>query len=192
MSNKHLACLFLFGIIVGCVQLALVMNKKMTVAREAQTDAEAMLKVATDSRKIKETQLLSLKHDKASLRQYLALWLPKLMETNEETKARALFARIQKQYGEGLVAHADRSNVIPNKDSTFIPQRYQNILAVEGDYAQAVALIGQIERQMPASRISTVSIAKGTRGNDVKLSLTVETPLLGKADASAPGAAKKK
>lgn len=189
MSNKHLACLLLFGIIVGCAQLALVMNKKMEDARSAQQSAEASLEQTKRTYSIKETQFMSLKHDTAALRQFLALWLPKFQETNEETNARAHFTRVQKQHGEGLVAHANRSNVVANKDKTFIPNRFQNILAVEGDYAQAIALLGQIERQMPASRISAVSIAKGTRGNDVKLSLTVETPLLAKAEG-APGAKK--
>ena len=59
--------------------------------------------------------------------------------------------------------------------------RFQNIIALEGDYATAVGLIGQIEKEMPASRITTLNIAKGTRGSDVRLSMTVESPILAKA-----------
>ena len=88
MSNKHLACLLLFGIIVGCAQLALVMNKKMMDARTTQQVAEDSLEQTKRTYSIKETQLMSLKNSTAALRQFLALWLPKFQETNEETNAR--------------------------------------------------------------------------------------------------------
>lgn len=192
MSNKHLASLLLFAVIVGFIQLDLVMNKKMTAARDALQAAESARENAENGRRYKEISLVRQKQVTAPLRQYLARWLPKLQETNEENKARSIFARVFKQHGEGLVAHADKSSVLGNPKSPFIPQRYQNVLSVEGDFSQAVNLIGQIERQMPASRIATMSISKGTRGNDVKLSLTVDTPIMAKADAAGAAAAVKK
>jgi hypothetical protein len=182
MSNKHLACLLLFAVIVGCFQFAKVMNTKLTNAVEARDAAQASLDLARNTRVQAEIQLGRLKSDNEALRKYLALWLPKLQETDDETKARTAFSRIYKQHGEGLVSHADRSNVVGNKDRLFLPKRFQNILSVEGDYGQAVTLIGQIERQMPASRISSLSLTKGTRGNDVKLSLTIDTPMMVKTE----------
>jgi len=191
MSNKHLASLLLLAVIVGFIQLDLVMNKKMTAARESMQAAESARENAENGRRYKEISLIRQKQVTAPLRQYLARWLPKLQETNEENKARSIFARVFKQHGEGLVAHADKSSVLGNPKCPFIPQRYQNVLSVEGDFSQAVNLIGQIERQMPASRIATMSISKGTRGNDVKLSLTVDTPIMAKADAAGAAAVKK-
>lgn len=189
MSNKHLASLLLFGFIIGCIQLGLIMHKKMANARESQQAAETARDAAKQSREIKEISLVRQKQVTAPLRQYLARWLPKLQDTNEENKARNIFARVVKQHGEGLATLADRGSVLGNPKSPFIPQRYQNVLAVEGDYSQAVNLIGQIEHQMPATRISAMTIAKGTRGNDIKLSLTVDTPIMAKADV--PASAKK-
>jgi hypothetical protein len=181
MSNKHLACLILSAFMVGCVQLGLIMHKKMTAAREEQEVAETAQRFAEDNRRLKEIQLSRLKQETAPLRRFLALWLPKLEETNDETKSRAIFNRLVKIHGEGLVSHADRSNALGNKGKVFIPSRFQNIIAVEGDYITAVGLIGQIEKEMPASRITTLNVAKGTRGSDVRLSMTVETPIIAKA-----------
>ena len=191
MSNKHLASLILFAVIVGFIQLDLVMNTKMTAARGSLDAAESARESAENARRYKEISLIRQKEVTAPLRQYLARWLPKLQETSEENKARTIFARVFKQHGEGLVAHADKSSVLGNPKCLFIPQRYQNVLSVEGDFSQAVNLIGQIERQMPASRIATMSISKGTRGNDVKLSLTVDTPIMAKADAAGAVGVKK-
>lgn len=194
MSNKHLASLLLVGVVIGCLQLALVMHKKMTAAREAQQTAESALRTAEDIRRYKEISLVRQKQVTAPLRQYLARWLPRLQETSEENKARTIFARVVKQYGEGLATLGDRSSLLGNPKNPFIPQRYQNVLSVEGDYSQAVNLVGQIEKQLPASRISSMTIAKGTRGSDIKLNLTVDTPIIAKAEAAnaqAPGAPKK-
>ena len=191
MSNKHLASLILFAVIVGFIQLDLVMNTKMTAARGSLDAAESARESAENARRYKEISLIRQKEVTAPFRQYLARWLPKLQETSEENKARTIFARVFKQHGEGLVAHADKSSVLGNPKCLFIPQRYQNVLSVEGDFSQAVNLIGQIERQMPASRIATMSISKGTRGNDVKLSLTVDTPIMAKAEAAGVVGAKK-
>lgn len=185
MNNKHIASLLLAGFIIGCIQIGLVMQKKMNTAKEAQSAAEAAYSESQTARTMKDTQLRHHKQETASLRQYLALWMAKITETNDETKARAAFTRVLKQHGEGLISHADRSNIVPNKDSPFFPKRYQNILSVEGDFAHAIGLIGQIERLMPASRISSLSVAKGTRGNDIKLSFTVETPLMAKVETPA-------
>jgi hypothetical protein len=38
-------------------------------------------------------------------------------------------------------------------------------------------LISNLERQMPASRISSLNISKGTKGNDVRFNLTLDTPV---------------
>lgn len=185
MSNKHLASMLLAAFIIGCIQISLVMHKKMNAAKDGQASAERDLSEAQTARTMKDSQLRHHKQETASLRQYLALWSAKITETNDESKARAAFTRVLKQHGEGLVSHADRSNLVPNKDSAYLPKRYQNILSVEGDFAQAIGLIGQIERLMPASRISALSISKGTRGNDIKLSFTVETPLMAKVETPA-------
>jgi hypothetical protein len=186
MSNKHLACMILTAFIVGAVQLGLIMHKKMTAARENQELAENALQFAVDSRGIKEIQLTRLKQETAPLRRFLTLWLPRFEETNDQTKSRAIFSRVFKQHGEGLVSHADRSSPIGNKGKTFIPERFQNIISVEGDFATAIGLIGQIEKEMPASRITTLNISKGTRGSDVRLSMTVESPVMAKSEANAP------
>lgn len=186
MNNKQLACVLLLIVIICCFQGGRIMMGKMTAAREAQASAEAALKNSTSMFAIKQNNLVRLKQETAALRQYLSRWKSKFEETDDQTKAHAVFSRIYKQNADGLVSHADKNNIVSIKDAHYIPQRYQKTLAVEGDYGQAIGLVGQIERQMPASRISSLAISKGTRGNDVKLSLTVDTPMIAKAGAISP------
>lgn len=183
MSHKHLACLILAAIMICCLQAGLSMNQKMNAARESQTMAENSLRFSEDSRRLKEIQLTRLKQESAPLRRYLELWLPKFEETNDASKSRALFTRVYKQHGEGLVSHNDRSNPMPNKGKSFIPDRFQNIITVEGDYSTVMGLIGQLEKEMAASRVTSLAITKGTRASDVRLNMTMESPIIAKTDA---------
>ena len=82
MSNKHLASLILFAVIVGFIQLDLVMNTKMTAARGSLDAAESARESAENARRYKEISLIRQKEVTAPLRQYLARWLPKLQETS--------------------------------------------------------------------------------------------------------------
>ncbi len=183
MNNKHLACLLLFGVIIGCFQLSMVMRNRMTNAREEQLNAEEAYEQARNTRNLQQISLQTLQQSTAARRAYLERWMPKLEDTDEETKARALVSRVLKQNGEGLVTFSSRSSVDVNKDSAFIPKKFRSTLSVEGDYGQVIALIGGIERELPASRLSLVGINKGQRGSDVKLNLTVDIPMIAKAEA---------
>lgn len=185
MNNKHLACFILFLVVVGCFQAAMMMHKKMAAARMEQEDAETALAATADQRRLTGILLRAKDQDTAALRTFLTRWLPKLEETNEETKARLLFTRVLKESGEGLVTFTFRTDLENIKDAAYITQRFRSSLAVEGDYPTAMGLIGHIERQMPSSRISTVNLSKGQRANDVKLSLTVDTPMIVQAKAEA-------
>jgi hypothetical protein len=189
MSNKHIACLVLALLMICCIQGGLMMNEKMSAANTARESAEAAQHMAENDRNIQDMQLGRLKQDTAPLRRYLAIWLPKLEEANDPQKARALFSRVNKQHSEGLVSQLDRVATIAAKDKdknkAFIGERFQNIIAVEGDFITAIGLIGQLEKEMPTARISALNIAKGQRGGDVRLSLTLESPIMAKvADAS--------
>jgi hypothetical protein len=165
-------------VVIGCLQLTMMMHKRMSAAQSAQEEAEAALKTAQETRNLHTYALATKQLDSAPHRAYLDRWLPTLEETNEETKARAFVTRVLKQNGEGLATFSSRSKVEPQKDSAFIPNKFTSTLSVEGDYALVAGLVGAIERQLPASRLSMVGISKGQRSNDVKLNLTVEIPMI--------------
>jgi hypothetical protein len=49
---------------------------------------------------------------------------------------------------------------------------------LEGDAERTIQLLASIERELATSRISSLELRKGQRGNDVELDLAVEFPLL--------------
>ena len=68
-----------------------------------------------------------------------------------------------------------------SKDGT-IAKTLQARLVFEDDYIKTLNWLGNLEGSMPAIRVSSCRLSKGQSGNDIKMELTVDVPIVEDAE----------
>jgi len=182
MNNKHIACVLIVFLCV-CIfegvsmirQRATAMQSEAQAARRDATTAEMTLRT-------QQAQLQDLKSKTADLIAYLNAWEPALSRfTTPESGELNIGAMIKQA---DLILLAQRFEVASNKTDTSVPSGVATIpqvvrahLTIEDDFIKSINWFGQIETQLPCSRISDLSITRGQAGSDIRMDLVVDIPL---------------
>jgi len=176
MNNKHLACAFLGMVIAAMAYGTMMFNTKVEAADEEREVAQRAHDGAVQARDAQRQSLAFLKKKTKGLRDYLKAWEPHLRQVRDS------------QFGESLVnLHIKRGNMMTlssrfnarahDKGGT-IPQRLVGNLVFEDDYGKSLNWLADLEGALPASRVSSCRITKGQSGNDVKMELSLDIPIL--------------
>jgi hypothetical protein len=80
---------------------------------------------------------------------------------------------------------AQRFEVVPNKSGTSvpnasnatIPQIVRAHLTIEDDFIKTINWLGDLESKLPSARITSLALARGQSGNDLRMDLVVDVPL---------------
>ena len=186
MNNKHLACVFI-GLII-CAQLYCVVMVKSK--RDAMTSEAETANMAADGARtqagIARNQLTGLKAKTEAVRQYLAIWDPFLRKSESEERGQTLIDDLIRQ---GAVTQlSGKYDPAPNAGNAYIPKVVKAELLFEDDYHKTLEWLGEVERSLPAARISKCRLTKGTTSNDIKMEMTLELPVVAQETAAAPKA----
>jgi hypothetical protein len=73
-------------------------------------------------------------------------------------------------------------HLINNKPNESLPLLVRASLVFEDNYAKLLNWMGMMERIKPTMRVGRVAITPGGRGNDVRMELVLEVPLLAKKE----------
>jgi hypothetical protein len=187
MNSKHLSCVLLFVVVIGLFQGTVMLYQRMLTATEMAEDAKDRHQTASIKHDSAQKGLNELRTRTAAHRKYLEMWRPKFEQSGtSDIAAKNEFGRMLKRYPTLVQFMFQTSAPVENKDMIFVNRRITSSVKLEGDAEKAVQLLSSIERELPTSRISSMEIRKGQRGNDIELDLSVEFPLL----AAAPPAEK--
>lgn len=177
MNSKHAACFFL-----GCIMALLgygtmVMHRKLSDMREQESAAKQSYDLAQLGRQNEQSKLLKKKRQTEGIREYLKTWLPHFEQTSTEVKAERLFAVRVKQ-GDLVALNKSTTPVkLEDKENT-INSVLRAELIFEDDYRKALEWFSGLEGGVPASRVTNYVVSKGQRGDEIKMELTVDFPLL--------------
>jgi hypothetical protein len=182
MNSKHVACaligLLLVVIVQGVLQIRKSMNAAQSQADKAKADAEAAARTVESERRV----LVDLRSQSGALIAYLDVWEPFLAAiSTPEAGELNLTTRIKEA---GLFSLAQRFEVATQKDST-ISRTARAHLTFEDDYSKSLAWLGNLEAALPSARVSNLRLSRGQSGNDIKMELVIDIPLL-KPAADAP------
>lgn len=176
MNNKHLACAFLGMVVAAMVYGTMMFNNKVKAADEEREVAERANEGAVQALNAQRQSLSFLKKKTKGLRDYLDAWEPHLRQVRDA------------QFGESLInLHIKRGNMVtlssrfnarPHDKGGTIPQRLVGTLVFEDDYGKSLNWLADLEGALPASRISSCRLTKGQSGNDVKMELSIDVPIL--------------
>lgn len=184
MNAKHLACVLLFAVICGLFQGTMMLNQRMITARDAAEDARSHHESATAQHNMSRILYEKALTDTAANRKYLDMWRQKLeLTAADPVAAKNEFSRMLKRFPTLVQFMNQTSAAVEIKDMTYVNRRITSSVKLEGDAEKAIQLLSSIERELPTSRISSLEIRKGQRGNSIEMDLSIESPLLSTAVA---------
>ena len=176
MNNKHMACVTLSIAILGMAYATMNFHKKLKLAK----DEEQLAKTAYDSAvfgcSAQQRSFIILRENTKSVREYLSQWEPHLKQTRNPQFGEALINLRIKQ--DNIITLSQGFETVSlDKDGT-IPRTLQARLVFEDDYIKTLNWLANLEGSMPAARVSSCRLSKGQSGNDIKMELTVDVPIV--------------
>ena len=88
----------------------------------------------------------------------------------------------------GITQLSGKYDPSPNPGNSLITKVLKAELLFEDDYHKSLDWLGDVERTLPAARISKCRLTKGTTSNDIKMEMTVELPVIDVSGTSTPKA----
>ncbi len=187
MNSKHGACIVIGGLIGLMGYGTLVMKRKLTDMREQAAAAQTAFDNAFQGRQNEHTKLLKRQRETEGVREYLKAWEASFAAVDSGDKADRIFDTRVKQ--GGILALNKSSEPTAVKKDSAIAQTVLASLVFEDDYKKSLEWLSAFEGEVPASRVSSCTITKGQRGDDIKMELSIEFPLLSATSPELPSKA---
>jgi hypothetical protein len=188
MNSKHGACIIIGGLIGLMGYGTLVMNRKLTDLEEQEMTAEAAYDTSFQLRQTEHGRLLKRQRETEGIRDYLKSWEPFFARVDSGDKADRIFDTRVKQ--GGILALNKSSEATQVKKDSVISQTVLATLVFEDDYKKSLEWMSSFEGEVAASRVASCVITKGQRGDDVKMELAFEFPLLSPISPALPSSLK--
>lgn len=183
MNNKHLACTILGFLVAAMAYGTMMFHNKLKVAKDDEEAAQAAYDNAVFARSAQQRSQIVLEKNTKGVREYLSLWEPHLKQTRNPQFGEALINLRIKQ-GDIITLSQGFETVNFNKGGT-IPRTLQARLVFEDDYVKTLNWLANLEGTMPASRVSSLRLSKGQSGNDIKMEVTIDVPILDSENSKA-------
>lgn len=183
MNNKHLACVVIAMAIFFQLYAIFFVNQKADAMKQHADEARTAADSARQMVNMGNIRLVGLKSQTEALRKYLAVWTPYMEQSSDEERGQALIDDIIRRSRVQLIN--GKYDPVQNPGSSYVNKLIRAELLFEDDYHKSLQWLGELERALPASRITKCRINKGTNANDIKIELTVDLPVV---PASAPKA----
>lgn len=184
MNNKHLACTVL-GLLIGAMGYwTNASHNKLSVAREAEEMSRAAYDGAVFARSADQRKMIILKKNTEGVRDYLGQWEPHIKQAKNAQFGEALINLRIKQ--ADVITLSQAFETVDYVKGGTIPKTLKARLVFEDDYIKTLNWLANLEGSMPASRVSSCKLSKGQSGNDIKMDLIVDIPILETGETSAP------
>jgi len=183
MNNKHLA-LFLVALLgVLFVQGVLQSRKRLAKINSELASAQSTARGMDLTLQNERNTLLQVQRNSATMLDFLNAWSAALRKIETPEAGELNIASRVKQ--GGLITLSQRFESITNKNDT-IPHLIRAHLTFEGDYVKTLNWLGKVEEELPSSRVTNLRIVRGESGNDVRMSLVLDLPLVKKEVLETP------
>lgn len=184
MNAKQMGMLMVLVGIVIVVQLGQSFRNQ---AKAINSEADAAVAEATGlvtQQQAENTVYEDLQRQSADLLEFVAKWEP-FFAILEEQQAAETSISMKVREAE-MLNLSQRYQQIPhkisNKDITALPILMRASLVFDDDYIKLLNWVGQMEKIRPTMRIGRLALSKGSRGDDLRMDVTLEIPLRNKAN----------
>jgi len=182
MNNKHMACTVLGMAIIGMAYATMGFHNKLKLAKGDELLAKTAYDSAVFGCNAQQRSFIILREKTKAIREYLAQWEPHLKQTRNPQFGEALINLRIKQ--EDIITLSQGFETVEQDKGGTIEKTLQARLVFEDDYIKTLNWLANLEGSMPAIRVSSCRLSKGQSGNDIKMELTVDVPIVEDAENS--------
>lgn len=180
MNPKQLGAVIVLAGIFLAVQLGMMFQNK---ARAVDVEVEK----ARGEEKGLQTQLgaekdvlTDLERQSDELLAFVAGWKPYFALMKEKQSAETGIS--MKVREEAMLTLSQRYQEVPhkinNKDNASLPVLIRASLLFDDNYSKLLSWFGNMEKIRPTMRVGKIALSKGSRGDDLRMELVLEVPLL--------------
>lgn len=176
MKEKQMACFVLLLFVGFMTYFTQTSYKKLTAARKEAYDAKSAAQTAQTTFNNATTLLNKLKKDTQGKRDFHAQWEPFLKNTSSpEATEQKVIDCIK---GAGVFAVSQRFERLQRQHDPLMPYILRAHLIIEDEYSKAFNWLGELEETLPTSRVSSMHMKRGESGDDLRLELIVDVPIM--------------
>lgn len=175
MNQKHIAALIVGLCILAFVQTTLWMKDRLAAMVKQEQAASAAAQKAANEEIQERKKLEALTLSSSELISFLEAWEPFFSSMN--TPQAAEFGISNRLKSSNLVTLSQRYESAALKDGGVIPRVMRANLTIDDNYARTLNWLGQIEKEIPTLRVSSLRISRGQTAGDIRADLVLEVPL---------------
>lgn len=187
MNPKQLGIVLVLVGIFLAVQLGMTFQSKArgidVEVEKARTEKEALETQLGAEQEI----LADLHRQSEDLLGFVARWRPYFAVLEDKQSAETGIS--MKVREEAMLTLSQRYQEVPhkisNKDISSLPVLIRASLLFDDNYSKLLNWFGKMEKIRPTMRIGRISLSKGSRGEDLRMELVLEVPLLKLQEAKA-------
>jgi hypothetical protein len=180
MNPKQLGVVIVLAGIFLAVQLGMTFQNKargLDVEVETAKAEEAALQSTLSA---EEVLLSDLKRQSEELLKFVNKWRPYFGLLEEKQSVETSIS--MKVREEAMLTLSQRYQEVPhkisNKDIASLPVLIRASLLFDDSYDKLLDWFGFMEQDKPTMRVGKISLSKGSRGEDLRMELVLEIPLL--------------
>lgn len=176
MQDKQIACLLLVLVMAGFVYATLTSQGKLMKEQKALLEARGEAIKAEGASSSAKRELAKLKEYSAALRDFAKAWSPYVEAV---TSSQATEQRVIDLIKEsGVFALSQRFELMEQKKDSLVKKRLRANLTIEDHYAKVLNWMGKVESAIPVCRVTSARLTRGQSGNDVRLELILDFPVI--------------
>jgi len=180
LNPKQLGVVVVLAGIFLAVQLGMMFqNKARTVDVEVEK-ARAEEKTLETQLGAEKELLADLQRQSKNLLDFVAKWKPYFAVLEDKQSAETGIS--MKVREEGMLTLSQRYQEVPhkisNKDIDSLPVLIRATLLFDDNYSKLLNWFGKMEKIRPTMRVGKIAMSKGSRGDDLRMELVLEVPLL--------------
>lgn len=175
MNKKHMACVIVLILIIALVQGTLWMNNRMVKMQSNAAKAEIDARNSETQLMLEQNQYTELQKNSKGLIDYLNLWQPYFEAVDSPQNAELRISLKIKE--DNLISLSQRYSVVGQKNPS-LPKLMRADVTFEDNYARVMNWLGRLEAELPTMRVNSINARQGTGPDDIKISMTLEQPIL--------------
>jgi|688.fasta_scaffold157377_3 hypothetical protein len=180
MNPKQLGIVLVLAGILVCVQLGMMFQNKARGLDVEVEKAKAEEQSLQSTLSAESDLLADLQRQSAELLEFVGKWIPYFGLLEEKQSVETSIS--MKVREEAMLTLSQRYQEVPhkisNKDIGSLPVLIRASLLFDDKYDKLLDWFGFMEQDKPTMRVGKISLSKGSRGDDLRMELVLEVPLL--------------
>lgn len=175
--NNHKVASILILVLVGLMGFGVhKLRSKAVAAENAAEDSRKAAEEAEQQRKIADIKVTTMDAKTAELRKIYTEWIPHFENYKSGRTGEQKITDVVRGSSVFLVSQKFNEQELDKQD--LIGRALVADLIVEDDYAKTLNWLGKLEESIPSCRITKCRIERGDRGNNVRMELKIQVPIL--------------